>query len=84
MYIPHKVTQNYPFYRLKLMVETFGHSTKKPTNQNLLKVPKVDKPTNKKTLLCNFGDECNKQPIVPSLSFILIYFQQIIQKIWNI
>ena len=33
-------TQNYIFCRLKLVVETFGHS-KALTNQNLFKVPKV-------------------------------------------
>ena len=38
----------------------------KPTNQNLLKVPKVVKRTNKKTLE-NFGDWCNKQSNVPFL-----------------
>ena len=27
-----------------------------------IKVPKVAKPTNKKTLLLNFGNLCNKQP----------------------
>ena len=26
MYIPNDVTQNYPFCRLQLVVETFGHS----------------------------------------------------------
>ena len=26
MYIPNDDTQNYPFYRLKLVVETFEHS----------------------------------------------------------
>ena len=32
-----------------------------PTNQNSIKVPKVVKPMNKKTLLKDFGDKCNKQ-----------------------
>ena len=44
MYIPDDVTQNYPFYRLQLVVETFGHST-------LIKVPKIGQPMNKKTSL---------------------------------
>ena len=26
--IPNNYTQNYPFYKLQLFVETFGHSTK--------------------------------------------------------
>ena len=37
-------------------IETFGPSISKPTNQNLRKVAIVVKPTNKKTLLYNFGD----------------------------
>ena len=27
MYIPDDDTQNYPFCRLQLVIETFGHST---------------------------------------------------------
>ena len=27
MYIPNDDTQKYPFYRLQLLVEMFGHST---------------------------------------------------------
>ena len=49
MYIPIDDTQNYSFYRLKLVVETF--ELNKQTNQNSVKVPKVVKPMNKKTLL---------------------------------
>ena len=57
MYIPNENTQNYPFCRLQLVVETFGNSTKcEPTNQNTLKVPKVFKPMNKMAFLKNFGD----------------------------
>ena len=41
-YIPNDDTHEYPFRRLQLVVETFGHSTK---------VPKVVKPTDKKILL---------------------------------
>ena len=44
MYILNVNTQNYPFYILQIMVETLMH-------QNSLKVPKVVKPMNKKTLL---------------------------------
>ena len=40
---------------------------KRLDTQNSIKVSKVVKPTNKKTLLQNFGDKCNKQPNVPSL-----------------
>ena len=47
MYITNDGTQNYHFCRLKLVVETFEHST----NLNILKVPKVVKPMNEKMLL---------------------------------
>ena len=46
MYTPNDDTQNYPFCRLKLVVETLNTQHNKPTNQNSLKVPKVVKPTN--------------------------------------
>ena len=51
-------TQNYLFIRLHLVVETFGHSTQRinHSNFNSIKVPKVVKPTNKKTLSSNFRD----------------------------
>ena len=49
MYIPNYDTHNYPFCRLQLVVETFGHLI----NQSKFKVLK---PTNYKT----FGDQCNK------------------------
>ena len=48
MYIPNDETHNYPFCILKFVVETFEHLTYL-TNQS--KVPKVPKPTNKKSLL---------------------------------
>ena len=37
------------------------------TYENSRKVHKVVMPTNKKTLIKNFGDKCNKQPVVPFL-----------------
>ena len=64
-------------YWLKRMDTQFD----KTTNQNLLKVPKVVKPTNKKTLFLNFGDQCNKQPIVPSLPDCKKYFCTIARNI---
>ena len=33
IYIPKDITQNQPFCRLQLVVETFGHSTYELTNQ---------------------------------------------------
>ena len=48
MYIPNDDTQNCPFCKLQIVVET---QLIEPTNQNLIKVPQVFKSTNKKTLL---------------------------------
>ena len=39
LYIPINDTQNYPLFRLKLLVEIF--ELKKSTNQNSLKSPKL-------------------------------------------
>ena len=49
MYIPNGDTQNYPIYGLQKGVKTFGYLAS-------IKIPKVVMPTNKKTLLYNFGD----------------------------
>ena len=52
MFIPNDDTQNKSFCRLKLVTETFGQfQLNEQTNENSLKVPKVVKQTNKKTLL---------------------------------
>ena len=56
MYISNDDTQNYPFYRLQLVLKHLYTKLNEPTIQNLIKVPKVVKPTNMKTLLFNFGD----------------------------
>ena len=53
IYIHNDDSQNYPFCSVKLVVKMF--ELNKPTNQNSEKVPKVVKPSNKKTLLKNFG-----------------------------
>ena len=47
----HQITPSVDYNLWLIRLDT---QLKKPTNQNLLKVPKVVKPTNKKTL--NFGD----------------------------
>ena len=47
----------------------------KPTNQKLLKFPKVVNPTNKKTLLKKLWDKCNKQSIVLPLSFSGYFYE---------
>ena len=56
MHIPNDDTQNYPFYKLQLLVETFGHSTKWSNQAKFNKVPNVVESTNKKTLLKDFVD----------------------------
>ena len=54
MYIHYDDTQNYSFCRLQLEVETLDTQLNETTNQNSIKVPKVGKLTNKRTLLYNF------------------------------
>ena len=48
MYIPNDETENYP---LQLVVQYLDTFFNEKTNQNSIKIPKVVKPTNKKTLL---------------------------------
>ena len=48
LYIPNIDKHNNPFCGLQLVIEIFGH-TKKPINENPLKVPKVVEQTNKKS-----------------------------------
>ena len=56
MYIHNEDTQNYFFCILKLVVEIFGHSTWWTNQSKFNKVPKVVKPTDKKTLpIIKFG-----------------------------
>ena len=49
MYIPNDSTQNDPFCRLQLVVDT-------DFNQSTHEMPKVVKPTNQKISSYNFGD----------------------------
>ena len=52
MHNPNNDTQNLPYVcSLQFVVETFGHSNYEPTIQNLLIVPKVVMPKNKKTII---------------------------------
>ena len=48
MYIPNDNKQ--PLKQLKISAEIFWHLINEQTNQNLIKVPKVFKPTNKTTV----------------------------------
>ena len=50
MYITDDDTQNYPLCRLQLVVEMFAHSTWWINQSKFPKVPKVVRPTNKKTM----------------------------------
>ena len=56
IYISSDDTQNYPFCRFQLMVEKFGNLKQNEPFNSKFKVPMVDKPTNKKTILIDFGD----------------------------
>ncbi len=64
MYIPNDDTQITPPVDYNKWLKRLDIQLNETTNQNLLKVPKVAMPTNKKTLLLNFEDFCNKQPNV--------------------
>ena len=64
MYFPNDAIQNNPFCRLKLVVETLRHSTKRINQSKFTQVPKVVKPT----VIIKLRVYCNKQPIVSSLS----------------
>ena len=50
MYILNDDTQNYPSSRLQLVVKRLDTLLNEPTNQNLIKVPKIVKPMSKKAL----------------------------------
>ena len=63
MDIPNDDAQNYSFCRLELLDTQLNE----PMNQNLIKVSKIVRTTNKETLSLTFGDKCNKQPNVPYL-----------------
>ena len=52
---PHWWYTTLSLCRLQLVVETFGHLTLEPTNQNSMIVPKVVKLTNKKNVACTFN-----------------------------
>ena len=55
IYIPNYDSQNYLFCRLKLLVETFEHSTLLTKQSKFTEVPKISKQTNKKTFYKTLG-----------------------------
>ena len=65
MHIPKYDTQNNPFCRFKLVLKTLEHSTYWLTKQNSKESPKLLRMN--KRIWWNFGDQCNKQPIVSSI-----------------
>ena len=69
MYIPNIDTQNYTFVDYNQWLKRLETQLNKPTNQNSLKVLKVVKTKNKKTLIKNFGVQYNNYPIALSPSF---------------
>ena len=66
--IIHKNTHSVDY---NLWLKRLDTQLNNQTNQNSLKVLKVVKTTNKKTLLWIFGDYCNKQSNVPSLPYFV-------------
>ena len=68
--IPNDDTQNYPSCRLQFVVGTFGHLTK-PTNQNLLKTPKMLSQRLRKDYQNHLGTSVINSPLSPSFLLIL-------------
>ena len=70
IYIPNDIGQYYPFSRLQFLhwLKRLNTQLNEPNNKNSMKVPKLLSQQKKKTLSLNFGNLCNKQPNVPSLS----------------
>ena len=66
IFIPNDDTQNSLFCKLQLLkrLDTQLHES---ANQNSLKVPKVDKSTNKKTWLKTLGTSVINSPLSPFL-----------------
>ena len=50
IYIHNDDPQNYPLCRLQLELKRLDTQVNKPPNQNVMEVPKIVKPINKKTL----------------------------------
>ena len=60
IYILNNDTKNITIVYNNQLFRHLDTQLNEPTNlKNLIKAPKVGKPTNKKTLSQNFGDQCN-------------------------
>ena len=66
MYIPNDDTKSNPFGRIQLVVKKLDIKINEQINHNLIKVPKVDKPTNHKPL----GTSVINSPISPPSMYI--------------
>ena len=76
MYIPNDDPQKQTYYRFKL---------NEATNQDSVKVPKVVKSSNKKTVSYNFGDQCEKPKTLGTfIEFIWIFWKNFGQVLFSI
>ena len=66
----HKITPSVDYNWCLKRLDT---QQNEPTYQNSIKVPKVVKPTNKKSY---YNKQCNKQPNVPSLPEYFLFHSQ--------
>ena len=66
----HKITPSADLNQLLKRLDTQLYKT---TNKKSMKVPKVMRSTNKKTLLYNFWDYCNTHWFIPTLQFPLFF-----------
>ena len=72
MYIPNDDKQNHPSEDYNYWLKRFDAQVNESTNQNTIKSPKLfSQRIEKESVIKNYGDYCNKQPIVP---FLLEYF----------
>ena len=74
MITPNDDTQNYFFSRLQIVVETFEHSTLWSNQSKFTKVPKVGKPTKKKSLLIKLW---GTSEINSPLSHLSLHFREL-------
>ena len=70
MYITRMTHKNTPSVDYNERLKSLNSQLNKPTNQNLVRVPKVVKQTNKKTLLKILGTSVINSPLSPPLSLL--------------
>ena len=70
MYIPNEDIQNTLSVDYDQCLKPLDTQLNEPTNQNLIKVPKVVQPTNKKTFLMTLGTSVINIPMyTPSMNY---------------